>query len=55
MDKLKTLVRIEKLIEREKENSRIYCELNPADARNRKQREQLVIGAYIQCMYEIAD
>lgn len=49
------IIRIMELIDREKRNSRRYCEINPQDTERRKQREQLVIGAYIEVMHLIAE
>jgi hypothetical protein len=51
----KTIIRIMELIDREKRNSRRYCEINPQDTERRKQREQLVISAYIEVMHLIAE
>lgn len=50
-----TILKIMHLIDREKENSRRYCDINPGDAERRKQAEQLTISAYMEVLYLIAD
>lgn len=51
----KTIIRIMELIDREKRNSRRYCEINPADKDHRKEIERLIISAYMEVMYAIAE
>lgn len=50
-----TIIKIMDLIEREKQNARRYCEINPADAERRKHAEQLVIGAYLEILYMLTE
>ena len=54
-DKYTALTNIMKLIDREKRNSRRYCEINPKDSERRKQIEQTYISACIEIMSMIAD
>lgn len=55
IEKGTAILRIMDLIDREKRNSRRYCEINPADKDHRKEIERLVIGAYLEILYMIAD
>ena len=48
IDKYTMITEINKLIQREHENSRIYCELNPGDTENRRRMEHITIAAYLE-------
>lgn len=55
IEKGTAILRIMDLIDREKRNSRRYCEINPQDKDHRKEIERLIISAYMEVLYTIAE
>ena len=55
IEKGTAILRIMDLIDKEKRNSRRYCEINPQDKDHRKEIERLIISAYMEVLYTIAE